>query len=33
MGVKRIPHVLDVWQGFGHDWPWWRQMAHKFFVA
>jgi esterase/lipase superfamily enzyme len=33
MGIKRIPHVLDVWQGFGHDWPWWYQMAHKFFVA
>ena len=31
-GVKGIPHVLDVWQGFGHDWPWWHQMAHKFFV-
>jgi len=32
-GVKQVPHVLDVWQGFGHDWPWWHQMAHKFFVA
>ena len=32
-GVKNVPHVLDVWQGFGHDWPWWQQMAHKFFVA
>jgi esterase/lipase superfamily enzyme len=32
-GVKEIPHVLDVWQGFGHDWPWWHKMAHKFFVA
>jgi esterase/lipase superfamily enzyme len=31
-GVKGIPHILDVWQGFGHDWPWWRRMAHKFFV-
>jgi esterase/lipase superfamily enzyme len=31
-GVKEIPHVLDVWQGFGHDWPWWRDMAYKFFV-
>jgi len=31
-GVKGIPHVLDVWQGFGHDWLWWRNMAHKFFV-
>ena len=31
-GTKGIPHVLDVWQGFGHDWPWWHKMAHKFFV-
>jgi esterase/lipase superfamily enzyme len=31
-GVQRIPHLLDVWQGFGHDWPWWYKMAHKFFV-
>ena len=30
-GVKQIPHVLDVWEGFGHDWPWWHQMAEKFF--
>jgi esterase/lipase superfamily enzyme len=31
-GSKGIPHVLDVWDGFGHDWPWWYQMAQKFFV-
>jgi len=30
-GLKQIPHILDVWEGFGHDWPWWRQMAVKFF--
>lgn len=30
-GVKGIPHVLDVWEGFGHDWPWWYNMAQKFF--
>ena len=30
-GVKGIPHLLDVWEGFGHDWPWWHQMAAKFF--
>lgn len=30
MGVKHIPHVLDVWGGFGHDWPWWYRMAQKF---
>lgn len=30
MGVKQIPHNLDVWDGFGHDWPWWHTMADKF---
>ena len=30
-GVKHIPHVLDVWEGFGHDWPWWHEMARKYF--
>lgn len=33
LGSRQIPHVLDVWQGFGHDWPWWHQMAHKFFIG
>ena len=28
---KNIPHLLDIWEGFGHDWPWWQQMAKKFF--
>ena len=32
LGSKSIPHRLDVWEGFGHDWPWWYQMAGKFFV-
>jgi esterase/lipase superfamily enzyme len=32
LGIKQIPHVLDVWEGFGHDWPWWQRMARKFFV-
>ena len=32
LGVKNIPHALDVWEGFGHDWPWWHQMAAKFFL-
>jgi esterase/lipase superfamily enzyme len=32
MGRRGIPHWLDVWgNGTGHDWPWWRQMANKFF--
>jgi esterase/lipase superfamily enzyme len=30
LGSKQIPHIMDVWEGFGHDWPWWRQMAEKF---
>jgi esterase/lipase superfamily enzyme len=30
--AKGIPHQLDVWgDGAGHDWPWWEQMARKFF--
>lgn len=30
--AKSIPNCLDVWgDGTGHDWPWWRQMAIKFF--
>jgi len=28
---KNIPHNLDIWSGAGHDWPWWEQMAVKFF--
>jgi esterase/lipase superfamily enzyme len=32
LGTKQIPHILDVWEGFGHDWPWWYKMAAKFFL-
>ncbi len=29
---RGIPHWLDVWgNGTGHDWPWWQEMARKFF--
>jgi len=29
---KGIAHTLDIWgNGMKHDWPWWRQMAVKFF--
>ena len=28
---KGIPHTLDVWEPAWHDWPWWKQMALKFF--
>ena len=31
-GQPGIPHVMDVWEGFGHDWPWWYKMAEKFFL-
>ncbi len=32
MGTKNIPHWLDVWgPGVKHDWPYWREMAKKYF--
>ena len=32
MDAKGISHYLDIWgNGAGHDWPWWEQMARKFF--
>ncbi len=32
LNSKGIPHYLDVWaNGTGHDWPWWQEMARKFF--
>jgi esterase/lipase superfamily enzyme len=32
MGQRHIPHQLDVWHNrTGHDWPWWRHMAQKWF--
>ena len=32
LGSRGIPHIMDVWEGFGHDWPWWYKMAEKFFL-
>jgi esterase/lipase superfamily enzyme len=32
MGAKGIPNYLDIWDGFGHDWPWWRGMAAKYLL-
>ena len=29
--AKAIPHLLDIWSGAWHDWPWWKLMALKFF--
>jgi esterase/lipase superfamily enzyme len=32
MHSKGIPHWLDIWGDHtGHDWPWWRRMAQKYF--
>jgi esterase/lipase superfamily enzyme len=32
MHGKGIPHWLDIWGDHtGHDWPWWRAMAQKYF--
>jgi esterase/lipase superfamily enzyme len=27
---KGIPHALRVWDGWVHDWPWWRQMVVRY---
>jgi esterase/lipase superfamily enzyme len=33
LNSKAISHVLDVWgNNAGHDWPWWQEMAVKFFL-
>jgi esterase/lipase superfamily enzyme len=29
LGEKAIPHTLDVWSGYDHDWPAWRGMFRK----
>jgi esterase/lipase superfamily enzyme len=29
LGAKAIPHLLDVWGGYTHDWPAWRGMLAK----
>jgi esterase/lipase superfamily enzyme len=29
--AKAVPHLLDIWGGAWHDWPWWKLMALKFF--
>jgi esterase/lipase superfamily enzyme len=29
---KGVPRLLDIWSGWCHDWPWWREMAAKFFL-
>jgi esterase/lipase superfamily enzyme len=27
---KDVPNVLDVWEGWVHDWPYWREMILKY---
>jgi len=27
---KRVPTILDVWPGWLHDWPYWREMIRKY---
>ncbi|MCS7312466.1 MAG: hypothetical protein NZ742_06090 [Acidobacteria bacterium] len=27
---KGIPHRLILWDGWAHDWPWWRQMIRLY---
>jgi esterase/lipase superfamily enzyme len=29
LGAKNIPHMLDIWEGWAHDWPYWQQMIRK----
>ena len=30
LSSKGIPHYFEVWPGFGHDWPWWKQHISRF---
>ena len=27
---KGVPHAFRVWDGWAHDWPWWKQMVLKY---
>jgi esterase/lipase superfamily enzyme len=27
---KDIWHALRIWDGWGHDWPWWQKMIHLY---
>jgi esterase/lipase superfamily enzyme len=27
---KNIWHALRIWDGWAHDWPWWKQMIRKY---
>jgi esterase/lipase superfamily enzyme len=28
---KEIPHTLDLWDGWSHDWPYWQSMIQRYF--
>jgi len=30
LSQKQIPHILDIWEGWAHDWPYWQSMVQKF---
>ena len=27
---KGVPHAFRVWDGWAHDWPWWREMLTRY---
>ena len=27
---KNIWHALRIWDGWGHDWPWWQKMISMY---
>lgn len=29
---RGVEHQIELWSGFGHDWPWWKEMIRKFIV-
>lgn len=30
LSARHIPHALRIWDGWAHDWPWWRQMIRRY---
>jgi esterase/lipase superfamily enzyme len=30
LNAKGIPHTLDLWEGWSHDWPYWHGMITKY---
>jgi esterase/lipase superfamily enzyme len=27
---KDVPHALRVWDGWSHDWPYWKEMVRQY---